>query len=448
MTAMLHDLVGDRRRPRSAPPIGGTANGRRAEPAPIAASCRRRRPARPDRADPLAAAPRRRAAHRSPRSPAMRGPRRCRCCQAGRRRRCRGRRRGDGAGRRPRPPPRPLRPAADRSSTTSPPRCRARLAHAVGRGAAAERWPTRTRASPTAADQRGRRHRSRGIARSRGRGAGRGARPGRAALDDELVEAASGEGEVALVAQLIARRAGINQPAVWDHLVNAGEGGLALLARMAGFGRGRRRPADRRPRIDLWQAGRSKKKSPGSTRSATTKSTAALGLAIAAAIIAPPRRARRAAWPARPAMASRHRAGRPRRPAGRGRCDAGRACSSRPARRSATSWPCRSSRRLRGWRASSAFGVARPAVVAARDHDLDLWVRAEPEGDDVVADHRKLAPPPAAGPAARAGRARRGRAAARPRANGRPMPNCASPICRPTSRTCSAPASARRSASR
>ena len=55
--------------------------------------------------------------------------------------------------------------------------------------------------------------------------------------DESLVEAASGEGEVALVAQLIARRTGINQPAVWDHLVNAGEGGLALIARMAGFGR-------------------------------------------------------------------------------------------------------------------------------------------------------------------------------------------------------------------
>ncbi|MEO6580447.1 MAG: DUF2336 domain-containing protein [Sphingomicrobium sp.] len=55
--------------------------------------------------------------------------------------------------------------------------------------------------------------------------------------DESLVEAASSEGEVGLVAQIIARRAGINQPAVWDHLVNAGEGGLALIARMAGFGR-------------------------------------------------------------------------------------------------------------------------------------------------------------------------------------------------------------------
>ncbi len=55
--------------------------------------------------------------------------------------------------------------------------------------------------------------------------------------DEALVEAASGEGEVAIVAMLVARRARINHPAAWDHLVNAGEGGLALVARMAGFGR-------------------------------------------------------------------------------------------------------------------------------------------------------------------------------------------------------------------
>jgi signal transduction histidine kinase len=29
-------------------------------------------------------------------------------------------------------------------------------------------------------------------------------------------------------------------------------------------------------------------------------------------------------------------------------------------------------------------GIARPAVVAGRDHDLELWVRAEPDGADVV----------------------------------------------------------------
>ena len=60
-------------------------------------------------------------------------------------------------------------------------------------------------------------------------------RAGRA--DEILVETASGEGEIALVATLTARRAGISQRAVWDHLVNRGEGGLALVARMAGLGR-------------------------------------------------------------------------------------------------------------------------------------------------------------------------------------------------------------------
>jgi len=30
------------------------------------------------------------------------------------------------------------------------------------------------------------------------------------------------------------------------------------------------------------------------------------------------------------------------------------------------------------------IGIARPAIVAARDHDLELWVRAEPDGDVVV----------------------------------------------------------------
>jgi hypothetical protein len=60
-------------------------------------------------------------------------------------------------------------------------------------------------------------------------------RSGRA--DEALVEAASGEGEVAFLAQMIRLRTGIDQPAVWDHLVNAGEGKLALITRMAGFGR-------------------------------------------------------------------------------------------------------------------------------------------------------------------------------------------------------------------
>ena len=55
--------------------------------------------------------------------------------------------------------------------------------------------------------------------------------------EDRLIEEASGEGEAALAAHLIARRAGVTSQAAWDHLLDAGDGGLALLARMAGLGR-------------------------------------------------------------------------------------------------------------------------------------------------------------------------------------------------------------------
>jgi hypothetical protein len=54
---------------------------------------------------------------------------------------------------------------------------------------------------------------------------------------EQLIEEASGEGEAALIAHLLARRAGITPQAAWDHLLDTGEGGLALLARMAGLGR-------------------------------------------------------------------------------------------------------------------------------------------------------------------------------------------------------------------
>lgn len=54
---------------------------------------------------------------------------------------------------------------------------------------------------------------------------------------EQLIEQASGEGEAPLVAQLISRRSGISPQAAWDHLLDAGEGGLALLARMAKLGR-------------------------------------------------------------------------------------------------------------------------------------------------------------------------------------------------------------------
>lgn len=43
-------------------------------------------------------------------------------------------------------------------------------------------------------------------------------------------------------------------------------------------------------------------------------------------------------------------------------------------------------------------GIARPAIVAARDHDLELWVRAEPDGDDVVLTIESWRRRPPAGP--------------------------------------------------
>jgi hypothetical protein len=58
---------------------------------------------------------------------------------------------------------------------------------------------------------------------------------GRDRLD--LLAQASGEGEVALVAQILSRESGVGPQAAWDHLLNSGEGGLALLARMAGLER-------------------------------------------------------------------------------------------------------------------------------------------------------------------------------------------------------------------
>ncbi len=52
-----------------------------------------------------------------------------------------------------------------------------------------------------------------------------------------LLAEASGEGEVSLVAQILSRKSGIGPQAAWDHLLNSGEGGLALLAHMAGLDR-------------------------------------------------------------------------------------------------------------------------------------------------------------------------------------------------------------------
>lgn len=55
--------------------------------------------------------------------------------------------------------------------------------------------------------------------------------------DDTLIETAAEEGEAAILALLLARRASIDPAIAWDYLVSAGAGRLALLARMAGLGR-------------------------------------------------------------------------------------------------------------------------------------------------------------------------------------------------------------------
>ena len=56
----------------------------------------------------------------------------------------------------------------------------------------------------------------------------------------------------------------------------------------------------------------------------------------------------------------------------------------RPAARRAESSPCRRSPLWRGSPAGSASPSARAAIAADGDHDVDLWVRAAPEGDEVA----------------------------------------------------------------
>ncbi len=55
--------------------------------------------------------------------------------------------------------------------------------------------------------------------------------------DDATVAAAAEDGEAALLAGLVARRAAIAFETAWGYLVSGQEDGLALLARMAGLGR-------------------------------------------------------------------------------------------------------------------------------------------------------------------------------------------------------------------
>lgn len=55
--------------------------------------------------------------------------------------------------------------------------------------------------------------------------------------EEGLIENAAEEGEAALLAYLLARRASIDPSIAWDHLIGARGGRLGLLAKMAGLGR-------------------------------------------------------------------------------------------------------------------------------------------------------------------------------------------------------------------
>jgi hypothetical protein len=56
-------------------------------------------------------------------------------------------------------------------------------------------------------------------------------------LDDAMVAASAEDGEAAMLAGLIARRAAISFETSWGYLVSGQDDGLALLGRMAGLGR-------------------------------------------------------------------------------------------------------------------------------------------------------------------------------------------------------------------
>jgi hypothetical protein len=55
--------------------------------------------------------------------------------------------------------------------------------------------------------------------------------------DDATADIAAEDGEVSLLAGLLARRAVISDETAWGYLIGGQDGGLALLARMAGLGR-------------------------------------------------------------------------------------------------------------------------------------------------------------------------------------------------------------------
>lgn len=57
------------------------------------------------------------------------------------------------------------------------------------------------------------------------------------ALDDDLLEAAAEEGDLAFLAGAFAQRAGIPAEAAWDHLLDGAGGGFVMLLRMADVSR-------------------------------------------------------------------------------------------------------------------------------------------------------------------------------------------------------------------
>jgi hypothetical protein len=57
------------------------------------------------------------------------------------------------------------------------------------------------------------------------------------ALDDDLLEAAAEEGDLAFVAGALAQKAEIADEAAWDHLLDGEHGGFVMLLRMAGVSR-------------------------------------------------------------------------------------------------------------------------------------------------------------------------------------------------------------------
>jgi len=56
-------------------------------------------------------------------------------------------------------------------------------------------------------------------------------------IDDALVEEAAAEGEIAILSAILARRAGVPEAQVWDHLVAGSDGRLMHVARLAGLAR-------------------------------------------------------------------------------------------------------------------------------------------------------------------------------------------------------------------